>query len=312
MDDYIQHRTPNDQKPLILRNMSASLYPSSVAYSQVSIITNMMRAINVGYSLSVISMCSIILNFTNRSTSGALLPLISAVFLLAANMAFMLIDVIKPACPGRAVGIYVFVYLSQICLEVYQSNRMRMLSLGNVIARSAAYALFIIRASSLPVLLYYYSDAENTTNHICITVFPPTALMIEKAILIFYNIGNLLILIYLSQTAQSEKKPGKMVFKTLLITFLVQDGLTFIAALILDSAYLTVILTVSAPWIMSLAAGLANGFNLAILHIKYCAEVKVVILALMKTPSPKTVCGSGLGKEMKYQNEPTVSGYFSV
>ncbi|KAI8850746.1 hypothetical protein BC829DRAFT_388780 [Chytridium lagenaria] len=246
--------------------MSSALSPPPDVYSQVNLITNVMRSLGLGYAFCVCVMCGIMINFTNRFTRAAFLPLISAISLIIAQSSAILIDIFRPRCDNRALGLYVFYYGSQICLEVYQTNRVRMLAANNTVAKSIG----IIAG----VFLFYYSDSSNLINNVCITVFPSTVLITEKCILLFYNTGNLLILVYLAH------------YNTM-GTFLFQDGLTFIMALLLDSAYVAVIATVTTPWIMSLAAGLANGFNLAILHVKYCAEVKVVLMTLLKKPKQK-------------------------
>ncbi|KAJ3098214.1 hypothetical protein HDU97_004196 [Phlyctochytrium planicorne] len=290
--------------------MSTNLSPPSEVYSAVNLITNVMRAINMGFSISIIIMCSIILNFAHRTAKivkGAILPLISATGLLVGMISAVAMDFIKPACTGRSVGIYSIFYASQICLEIYQTNRIRMLAHSDVTARSIGYALFIIRASSLVVLLFYYYDWENNTNHVCTTGLSSLGVILEKAVLLVYNSGNLLILYHLSRTPPSQShtqsltmlnrasetkfpsshptSPGTQpAFRSLSAMFFYQDGLTFSLAILLDGAYVAAILTVRDPWMMSLVEGLANGFNLAILHIKYCFDIRVFLMALIKPP----------------------------
>ncbi|KAJ3095764.1 hypothetical protein HDU96_001058, partial [Phlyctochytrium bullatum] len=157
---------------------------------------------------------------------------------------------------------------------------------------------------------------------ICFTVYPTEALIVEKSILVFYNAGNLLILVFLARHATREAllassgdildrpsrstpltrdsttrgpSPQRPVFRSLLWKFLVQDGQTFVLALVLDTAYVGVMAGVKAPWMMSLAAGLANGFNLVVLHVKHCAEVRVILAALIGGREKRARSGGGGG-----------------
>ncbi|KAJ3217616.1 hypothetical protein HDU67_007558 [Dinochytrium kinnereticum] len=247
---------------------------TELMYSANNIIANAMRSICIGYSFSVLITCGILMNFINKR--GAILPIISAFFLMGFNIGAVVIDLVKAPCKGRAVGIYVCCYISQICLEIYQTNKMRILANREPIIKYSAFALFSFRAVSLVVLLFYYSDRANAVG-LCATVFPFHALLSEKVILLFYNFGNLGLLFYLIQKSQREN--GGFKFSGVLNIFLFQDGMAFIMAIILDGIYIFIVSFVTTPWIFSMAAGLANGFNLLILHVKYCTSLKTRVLA---------------------------------
>ncbi|KAJ3217615.1 hypothetical protein HDU67_007557 [Dinochytrium kinnereticum] len=242
---------------------------TDLIYTSNNIVANAMRSICVGYSFAVIITCGILMNFINRR--GAILPIISATFLLGFNVAAIVIDLVKAPCKGRAVSIYVFSYLSQICLEVYQSNKMRILSHRDLIPRILSYSLFAIRAISLIVLLFFYYDITNSLG-LCATGYPFYALLAEKLILLFYNIGNLAILYFLFKKDSKEHKTFQM--DGIVKVFLFQDGMAFVMAIILDGIFIVIVSFVTTPWIFSMAAGLANGFNLLILHVKYCTGLR--------------------------------------
>ncbi|KAJ3091983.1 hypothetical protein HDU96_002865, partial [Phlyctochytrium bullatum] len=181
--------------------MSTLLSPPSEAYSQTQLITNVLRALTMGYGISVVTLCSILASLDNRSVAGtaAILPLASGLFMVVANLGSIIVDVLRPGCAGRAVLVYIVTYCGQICLEIYQTNRIRVLAHHHPISRTVAYALFILRASSLCTLLFFFQDSQNSTNRICITVYPPTALIVEKVIVLVYNAGNLGVLLHLAR-----------------------------------------------------------------------------------------------------------------
>ncbi|KAJ3100071.1 hypothetical protein HDU97_002507 [Phlyctochytrium planicorne] len=263
-------------------------------YSSSNIISNAMRSICIGYSLAVIINAGILMNFINKK--GAILPIISAVFLMGFNIACIIIDVVKAPCSGRAVSIYVFSYGSQICLEIYQTNKMRLLAHRDLVVKILAYILFACRAISLIVLLFYYYDITSKTG-LCATGYPFNALLSEKLILLFYNLGNLGLLFYLIQ--KGAKENGSFKFSGILQTFLFQDGLTFILAIVLDTIFICIVSFITTTWIYSMAAGLANGFNLLILHVKYCTSLKGRVTGGLQSPSPNS---STLNKATKSAN----------
>ncbi|KAJ3097191.1 hypothetical protein HDU96_000467 [Phlyctochytrium bullatum] len=240
-------------------------------YTSNNIVANAMRSICIGYALSVWVSCGIIMNFANKR--GAYLPILSATFLLGFNVACIVIDVLRTPCKGRAVSIYVFSYLSQICLEIYQTNKMRIVAHRDPIARSLAYLLFFLRAGSLVTLLFFYYDIT-TSEGLCATGFPLWALLTEKLVLLAFNLGNLGLLFNIIRKAEIETS-GMMNVSSILYTFLFHDGLTFVLAIILDAIFIFIVSFISTSWIFSMTAGLANGFNLFILHVKFCSSLKI-------------------------------------
>ncbi|KAJ3101052.1 hypothetical protein HDU97_001695 [Phlyctochytrium planicorne] len=208
---------------------------SDPIYTSSNIIANAMRSICIGYAFSVIITCGVMMNFINKK--GAILPIVSATFLLGFN----------------------------ICLE------MRILTHRDKVLQIIAYVLFVIRAASLVVLLFYYYDVTSATG-LCATGFPFNALLAEKLILLFYNLGNIAILLYIFRRDAADNKNFKS--GGIIKVFLLQDGSTFIMAIVLDTIYILIVSFITTTWIFSMAAGLANGFNCLILHVKYCTSLK--------------------------------------
>ncbi|KAJ3100069.1 hypothetical protein HDU97_002505 [Phlyctochytrium planicorne] len=232
-------------------------------YSSSNIISNAMRAICVGYSLAVIINASILMNFINKK--GAILPIVSAVFLMGFQ---------------------------------YQTNKMRLLAHRDLVVKIIAYVLFAARAISLIVSLFYYYDITSKTG-LCATGYPFNNLLAEKLVLLFYNLGNLVLLIFLLQ--KGAKENGSFKFSGVLRTFLFQDGLTFILAIVLDTIFICIVSFITTTWIYSMAAGLANGFNLLILHVKYCTSLKGRVTGgLPATASPHSSSYRGTRSNPEY------------
>ncbi|KAJ3100014.1 hypothetical protein HDU97_002621 [Phlyctochytrium planicorne] len=247
------------------------------AYTEINLITNVFRTFCMGYAIAVIATCSILMNFVNRK--AAVLPILSAVFLICCLFTALVIDVIRPAsnpanvnaCKGRTVAIYVFSYLSQICLEIYQTRKITIVAGRERVCRYLAYFLFGLRVISIGVNLPFYTDIKQS-NGTCSTGFPFMNLLAEKLILLVYNLGNFFILLHIVNKGERNG----VAFASITSKFLVQDGLTFILAVVLDAAYISVIACFSSSgWIMSMAASLANGTNMFILHIKYCVSLSL-------------------------------------
>ncbi|KAJ3100013.1 hypothetical protein HDU97_002620 [Phlyctochytrium planicorne] len=267
---------------------------TSTSYTEINLLTNAFRSLCIGYAISVITTCAILMNFVNRK--AALLPILSAVFLICCLFPAITIDLVRPAsdlsnvnaCKGRALAIYIFSYLSQICLEIYQTNKIRILAHRDRVCRYLAYALFGLRVASIAINLAFYRDIKDA-NGTCSTGFPFMNLLAEKLILLFYNLGNIFILVYIVKKGASNG----IAFKSVTSFFLYQDGLTFSLAVILDAIYISVLASfTNTPWIMSMAAGLANGFNMFILHVKYCVSLSLRVRGL---PTSGTG-GSGNGR----------------
>ncbi|KAJ3104656.1 hypothetical protein HDU96_008855 [Phlyctochytrium bullatum] len=268
-------------------------------YTSHNIIANAMRSICIGYSLSVWVSCGLIMHFINKR--GAYLPIISATFLFGFNVACIAIDVLRLPCRGRAVSIYVFSYLSQICLEIYQTNKMRILACRHPAVKVLAYLLFAVRAGSLIAALFFYYDIT-TSEGLCATGYPFLALLIEKFILLFYNLGNLGLLFHIVRKTELESK-GVMHASQVLHLFLFQDGLTFVLAIILDTIFILIVSFVATSWIFSMTAGLANGFNLFILHVKYCTSLKARVL-----PMQGGIASPVQGTKLKSRQQSLQSG----
>ncbi|KAJ3098846.1 hypothetical protein HDU97_003709 [Phlyctochytrium planicorne] len=254
-------------------------------YSEINLMTSTFRTFSIGYAFSVIATCSILMNFVNKK--AAILPILSAVFLICCLLPALVIDFMRPAtnpanvnaCRGRAVAIYIFSYLSQICLEIYQTRKITIVAHRETLCRYFAYVLFGLRLASIFVNLGFYSDIK-LPNGMCSTGFPFINLLVEKLILLGYNLGNFFILVHI---ANKGDKDG-VNFASITSKFLFQDGLTFILAVVLDAIYISVIASfASMPWIMSLAASIANGFNMFILHVKYCVSLSLRASSLPAT-----------------------------
>ncbi|KAJ3097190.1 hypothetical protein HDU96_000466 [Phlyctochytrium bullatum] len=233
---------------------------SDLIYSSNNIIANAMRSICIGYSLCVIIQCGIQMNFINKR--GAYLPIISASLLMGFNIACIIIDI--------------------ICLEIYQTNKMRILAHRDLIIRILAYVLFAIRAVSLIVLLFFYFDVTSGTG--------------------LYNLGNLALLFYLIRKSQIEGK--NFSFGGVMNVFLFQDGLTFILAIILDIIFICIVSFVNITWIFSMTAGLANGFNLLILHIKYCTSLKTRVAGLNSVTNSPHNSANAVKRKSKVESGP--------
>ncbi|KAI8850755.1 hypothetical protein BC829DRAFT_488640 [Chytridium lagenaria] len=277
MASIVQDSIPS----LPISSTSTSMDPN---FPPVIFVANVMRAFCLGYAVSTMLMCLTLTNpfqsseMLARGTGrSAIIPFLSALFLTSVMSAAILIDFLRLPCAFRAVSLYIFIYLSQICLEIYQTNRVRLLSQQSIPSRIIAYLLFILRATSLCVLLFFYGDLHSTSTRICGTIYPFSALLVEKSILVFYNLGNLTILLYLI----TNRNPH-IGFKGLISYFLFQDGLTFVLSLFLEGAYLGVVATATSPYMMTTASSLASGANMLILHIKYCNEIRVVLSTLVK------------------------------
>ncbi|KAJ3101815.1 hypothetical protein HDU97_001041 [Phlyctochytrium planicorne] len=256
-------------------------------YPLVNLIANIMRSFTLGFAACIIlTTCTLsnpisqLINIFNKSFKSSahgrtsVLPFLSSMVLVGVLITSIAYDIVKPRCAGRTVSLYVFIYLSQICLEIHQTNRVRMLSRENVIARACAYSLFMIRATSLVCLCFFYDDLMSSTTRICGTVYPFPYVLFEKCILVGYNVGNLLILVYLQ-----EQKKG---FKGILSYFLFQDGMTFVVSFLLETMYVVVVGTVANPYIVSTASGLGAGFNMSILYFKYILEMRTMMTALVQ------------------------------
>ncbi|KAJ3100066.1 hypothetical protein HDU97_002502 [Phlyctochytrium planicorne] len=270
---------------------------SDAIFTISNIIANATRSICIGFSLAVIIQCFLTASVGKRAV---ILPILSALLLFGLNLFSIIIDVLHWPCKGRAVSIYVVSYCSQICLEVgskddygmisrmlirlsglqiSQTNKLRILATDNLILTIMVYAVFVVRAGSLVALLFFYYDITSPSG-LCATGYPLVALLAEKFILLFYNLINLGILAHLFWIERTQRRKTKMKEKGLLFFFLQQDSQTFILAIILDAIFICIVSVVSTPWIFSMSAGLANGFNTFILHIRYCSNLKRQLAAL--------------------------------
>lgn len=238
---------------------------------------------NLGFSLAALT-AYILLTFFERH-KNILLLLYSAVAMVVANILFTGYDyLMAESCAGRSIITYIFSYTGQICLEIYQTRKIVILASQNKIMKIFAFILFAIRAISLIVNWFYYFDPPKSFNGVCSTGFPIVNLIVEKTILVFFNLGNMVILLYLMK--KSDKFQSS---KELLIGFALQDGLTFIMAFFLDFFFVLSTALLQGTAIYSMTAALGNGFNMFILYVQ-------TIITILKRMTRKTMTGRSESK----------------
>ncbi|KAJ3320105.1 hypothetical protein HDV06_005670 [Boothiomyces sp. JEL0866] len=156
-------------------------------------------------------------------------------------------------CKGRALTF-------QICLDIYQVVKITILCRLHQNLKYLSWTSFGIRSVSLIVNLCFYYDGVGA-NQVCSTGFPFTNLIIEKLILISYNLINLGILYRITAAGSTIASITQI--------FLVKDGLTFVICFVLELIFVIVVALFPSGYIYSVAAALGNGIATFALYMHY-------------------------------------------
>lgn len=136
--------------------------------------------------------------YSKKGLRGSIICTISAVCLMMVQIISISYDLAAPVeCKGRSLILYIFSYSSQICLDIYQVYKIRILCRYHKSLRIVSLLTFSVRAISLLLNLCFYYDIVGV-NLVCATGFPLVNLIAEKVILIFYNLINLGILYWIT------------------------------------------------------------------------------------------------------------------
>jgi hypothetical protein len=126
-----------------------------------------------------------------------------------------------------------------------------------------ALGIFAVRAISLVVNLGFYYDPGLTSNGICPTGFPVNNLIVEKVILVIFNLGNIAIMLYVMKCNEAMEST-----RQLFMMFIIQDGLSFSISLVLNLFFVIVTAALQGTGVYSMTAALGNGFNMFVLFVQ--------------------------------------------
>ena len=239
-------------------------------YTQAQFITNMFRSVVIGFCSSVL-MDSIFI-FSATHIRPSILPGLSALIMLAVQVLCIVYDLSPPSnCYPRVYIVYGMIYASQLCLEIYQTQKVHVLSKRNPKCRYLSYFLFFLRLGSLGFSLFYYKDGKSK-NGVCHSLFEIQNLVIEKVILLLFNAVNIGILIYLFKKNQNIQFQTSDVFTMLLV----QDGFAFVVAFALDAIFvvITALFVKESASVYSMTSALGNAVNVLVLYLQNSINIR--------------------------------------
>lgn len=243
---------------------------STCTYSSAGVLTNVLRSIALGFGTAILS--DTVFLYSQQKGYLKWLPGLSAFFYSVAQLIAIVFDVSAPlACSGRVHTMYIFIYGSQLCLDLYQLQKTVIVAKSSVILRSSALVLFAGRLASI---CYSYATAYDLPlpTGICATGFPVINLVVEKSVLIVYNLGNLAILIYVGY-----KDSANIGLSAIMGELLFRDGFSFTLGVILDTLSVIGYALFKAGAGFSLLGNFANASNMIILFFQNSLAVRYLV-----------------------------------